>query len=767
MIPMHSAHRPPTSSMTRNSAPLRSLVYAAGLTLVLVPTISAQSVGLPTPRLLTTVPMGGQVGTQVEVTISGEFLEEATLLTFSDPRLTAEPVRDAAGAVVPNRYLVTIAEDCPVGLHEARLMTRFGLSSCRIFSVGTLQELQQARPNTTLETAMPLAIDSICNSSMTNKAIDYYSFTGRQGQRIVVDCATRGIDSKLDATLIIADAQGRDLLVERRGGALDFTVPEDGTYIIKVHELTYQGGNERFYRLAVQELPAAVPIVRLPSTRPVNGFSWPPVGLPEQALLQEQEPNDPAQPQQITLPCDIAGSFYPAADVDTFEFEAKAGQVWWVEVASERFGRPTDPAVVVQLVKTNGEEVELVDIAEFGEIPSPVKVSTNHYAYDGPPYNAGTADVLGKLEIKEDGRYRLQISDRFGGTRDDPQNIYRLVVREATPDFALVAWALHMELRNGDRNALSKPVSLRGGATMALEVVVLRRDGFNGEIELFMENLPEGMHAQGIKIPAGQGRGIMLITADQEAPNGFSSARFFGRATIDGESVERPCHLASMAWPIPDHWQQIPKPRLLEDVPVSISGHEFAPISISGPQGVVLEATEGTKLTVPLSLVRRSEFSGGKMKLRAFGAPFDRMPQVDLDLTQEEATIELDLAALKPAPGEYVIAFYGGAVVKYQHRPDLVTAAEAAHQQAEQKLKELEAEVTRLDELAKTATEAEQANLEETRKRVAAEREAAEAALKAAADQLKKATDAARARDIAEIIVTQPIPVKILPQESK
>ncbi len=117
---------------------------------------------------------------------------------------------------------------------------------------------------------------------------------------------------------------------------------------------------------------------------------------------------------------------------------------------------------------------------ELSDIPSPVKLSSNGYAYDGPPYNAGSSDILGKLVIKEDGLYRLQLSDLFGGTRSEPGNVYRLIVRKAAPDFALVAWALHMELRNGDRNALSKPISLRGGATMALEVVAFRRDGFDG-----------------------------------------------------------------------------------------------------------------------------------------------------------------------------------------------------------------------------------------------------------------------------------------------
>ena len=75
-----------------------------------------------------------------------------------------------------------------------------------------------------------------------------------------------------------------------------------------------------------------------------------------------------------------------------------------------------------------------------------------------------------------------------------------------------------METRNGDRAALSKPIALRGGGTMALEVVAVRRDGFDGEIELAMEDLPEGVTATGLKIPAGKNRGIMLITAAEDAP---------------------------------------------------------------------------------------------------------------------------------------------------------------------------------------------------------------------------------------------------------
>src|SRR5690606_11969491 len=153
------------------------------------------------------------------------------------------------------------------------------------------------------------------------------------------------------------------------------------------------------------------------------------------------EPNNAhAQAQQITLPCDISGSFAPAADVDTFEFTATKGEVWWVEVASERLGRPTDPAIVVQHVSGEGENETLTDVVELTDIASPLKVSSNGYSYDGPPYNVGSTDILGKLEIAADGVHRLQLHDLFGGTRSDPANVYRLIIRKAQPDFALAAW---------------------------------------------------------------------------------------------------------------------------------------------------------------------------------------------------------------------------------------------------------------------------------------------------------------------------------------
>ena len=716
-------------------------------------TAQAQLVCLPAPRLLTTMPMGGQAGTTFEVTISGEDIEDADELSFSHPGITAVPSVDKDGLPVPNKYTITIAQDFPLGIHEARVMTRLGVSSCRAFNVGRLPETSQTAANTTLETAKKLELNSICNAVMSRQKIDHYTFEAGKDQRVIVDCAAKGIDSKLDPVVIIADERGMDLVVERRGGMLDFKVPESGKYVIKVHGLTYDGGPFHFYRLAVKNVARDEIVPRMPSIKEVSAFSWPPAGLTDETLKPETEPNNArAEAQKITLPCDISGSFFPAADVDTFEFTAKKGEVWWVEVASERLGRPTDPSIVVQHVSGTGSELKITDLVELSDIPSPVKVSSNGYSYNGPPYNAGSSDIIGKVEIKQDGVHHLQIRDLFGGTRNDAKNIYRLVIRKAAPDFALVGWALHMNLRNGDRNALSKPIALRGGATMPLEVVVVRRDGFDGEIELFMENLPEGVTATGLKIGKGKSRGTMLISAAAGAPRGLTSAKFFGRATINDQVVTRPCALASMQWPVKNAWSEVPSPRLMADVPVSVCTSEQAPITIAPAEEKVWEVTAGEKLTIPLKHDRRSEFSGANITLNTYGEGFDRNKAFDAPLKADASEAVLDLATLKTPLGEYKIAFGGYAVVKYRDNPNAVALAETELKQAQQAATTLAAEAEKLQKQGDAAA-----------KEAVAKAKTAQAAVTKADKQLQRAAAKAKPKDIVDIIFSRPISIRVNP----
>lgn len=731
--------------------------------------LMAQSVCLPAPRLMTTLPMGAKQGTSVDVRITGQNAENVTTLIFSEKKLAAIPKTNAAGKPVPNTFVVSVQPDCPIGVHEARIVTRLGVSTARAFSVGDLQEVTRSKANTTLETAMSVPVHAVVNAFTTRQSIDYYQFKATKGERLFVECAAQGIDSKLKPVLIIGDAEGADLMVERRGGALDFEVPEDATYTVKIHDLTYNGGKEFFYRLAIRKAAKNELVALQPATRNVSAFSWPPFGQQSDQTISEVEPNNGGTlVQSIALPCDISGSFFPAADVDVFEFDAKKGETWWVEVASERLGRPTDPSVVVQQISKKSEtgkdgNEQATDIAVLTDILSPVKVSSNGYSYDGPPYNAGSSDVLGSFTAKADGRHRILVSDLFGGTRNDRRNVYRLIVRKAKPDFAVVGWSLHMNLRNGDRNALSKPLALRRGAAMIIEVVAVRRDGFNGVIDLKLENLPPGVSAAGVQIPPGATRGYMVVNADAKAPSGFRLARFYATGEIEGKKVERTCHWASMRWPVPNAWSEIPNPRLIGDLPVSVSESEYAPLSLVANEDKVWEVNEGGKLVIPVVHNKRLEFSGANITLKTLGHGFNRNASFDASLSAQTTDVTLDLAKIKAKPGEYNIAFYGSAVAKYVYDPAAVQRVENSVNEVKQQKTEAEAKVAKLKSDVQTSKNNQKEKLQMDLD--AATRELAELTKKVSiAEKVLTGTKAkAKPKDIVDIVVSKPIKIRVHP----
>ena len=301
---------------------------------------------------------------------------------------------------------------------------------------------------------------------------------------------------------------------------------------------------------------------------------------------------------------------------------------------------------------------------------------------------------------------------------------------------------------------------------MAIEVVAIRRDGFDGEIQLAMDNLPDGVKASGLTIPAGKSRGILLVTADEGAPRGVSLAEFTGSAQIGEERVTRKCHLASMAWPVPNHWSEVPSPRLLADVLVSVGGDEPAPISITPHKDKIFEAAEGEKLTIPLIHMRRGQFSGSIMAAQTLGAGFEKH-KFELPLDKDKSDTVLDLAALKTPPGDYLIAFYGGAVAKYQHHPQGVAKAKAALDLANAALLANKTELAELKAKLDTAPGEEKSMLLKSIAELTEKEKTEAARVKSGSARVSAATSAAKQKDIVDIVVSEPIRIRVHPREAK
>jgi hypothetical protein len=205
----------------------------------------------------------------------------------------------------------------------------------------------------------------------------------------------------------------------------------------------------------------------------------------------------------------------------------------------------------------------------------------------------------------------------------------------------------------------------------------------------------------------------------------------------------------------------------MADVPVSVSGFEFAPLTISPPTKEPFTVVAGQKLTIPLLHKLRSEFSAATLQLKTMGVFFERNPAFDVQITPEGSQAVLDTAAIKPPPGDYRIAFYGGAVAKYRRYPEGIALAEVAVRKAEQELQTADAELKKLTEAAQVASPENQAAADQAVEAARTKQKMAAGAVAMAAEQVKKATAAANPTDIVDIVVTEPIAIRVLPAEKK
>src|SRR5687767_7310052 len=142
---------------------------------------------IPQPRLNAVFPIGGKVGTELELKFTGEALEGAQQLVFTHPSITAAPVMTAPDRFYPqprpaeNRFTVRVGPDVPPGFYEVRVANRLGLSNARGFVVGDLPEVVETSPNQDTKTATEIAVNSVVNGTCNERSFDYFSFKAAKG----------------------------------------------------------------------------------------------------------------------------------------------------------------------------------------------------------------------------------------------------------------------------------------------------------------------------------------------------------------------------------------------------------------------------------------------------------------------------------------------------------------------------------------------------------------------------------------------------------
>jgi len=531
------------------------------------------------------VPARGMAGESQSV---GRLTPDATnpQWTAEDEQMVAEIKKKLANP--PNRQgnpviaetvtiEVTMAPDTEPGERELRLGTPSGLSNPLVFCVGQLAEFSEkeskssttpglgSRPAGSLagagpapaqpEPGMSITLPAIVNGQILPGDVDRFRFEARKGQQLVIAASARelipyladAVPGWFQATLALYDTDGKELAYDddyrfHPDPVLFYEIPRDGEYLIEIRDAIYRGREDFVYRIAVGELPFVTSIFPLGGTAgaqttiEADGWNLPEAELTPQAkdkgpgvypvsasckgLISnpvpfavdtlpeclEQEPNnEQANAQQVTPPLIVNGRIDQPGDVDLFRFEGRAGDEIVAEVYARRLDSPLDSTL--KLTDATGRQIAFNDDHE----DKAAGLTTHH------------ADSLLSATLPADGTYYLALGD--AQHKGGPAYGYRLRISPPQPDFGL--------------RVVPSSINVRAGATAALTVYALRKDGFSDEIALTLKDAPSGFTLSGGRVPAGQDQAKVTLKAPPTPTKEPLNLCVEGRAVIQGRQIVR------------------------------------------------------------------------------------------------------------------------------------------------------------------------------------------------------------------------------------
>jgi hypothetical protein len=703
-----------------------------------------QGPGLPQPRLTVVSPNGAKAGTTVVVNVTGSDSEEPTGLIFSHPGIKAEEMPDPPpdpkqpqpqpkgkrmqqGPVITHQYKITVAPDVPVGMHDLRLVNKFGVSNPRVFVVGDLNEVNEKEPNNDIEQAQPVDLNTTVNGVINAPTdVDYYVFKGQKGQKVVASCQTSSIESRANPVIEVFQ-KGRDnLLVANRDyhehdAVLDLVLPEDGEYLVRVSQFTHlTGGVDHHYRLSITTAPwidAVVPPVvepgksvqltvygrNLPGGQPDPGSTVPGSAGLEKVVVPF---NAPADPMAATR---LAYSGYltpPASGLDGLDFRLKnaagSSNAYLLTI-----GR--NPVVLDNNTNLTREAAQAVPVPS--EVAGRLDRAHPHawYTFDLKKSEAYSIELIGdRMGSPIDFAFSLFTPDGKPAAPeqdDDPETLSanQLFTRSSDParlpfrpqadgKYLLMVKSQESPNRAGPRQvyrlritpeqhdfrlvAMSpSPVfpetaTARQGCQEEISVYVWRRDGFNGEIALSVEGLPPSVVCPPQSIAPGVKHAALVLKTDPAAAAWTGEIKIKGTATINGQPVVREARAATITWSGNPQQANVPTFTRL-DRGLYLAVREKGPFNVTLGAPDKPAATQGDKIAIPVSIERLWPDAKNPVTVVAVGLPTG----VQFNNNNQPMAVAGDKGSLvltvqpNAQPGTFTVVFRGTTQLQYAKDP--------------------------------------------------------------------------------------------------
>ena len=465
---------------------------------------------------------------------------------------------------------ITVAPDAKPGKREIRVITKRGVSNPLPFYVGQVPEVarkpmkacqlpvlgkeslaQRKRPLE--EEEMRITAPCTVNGQVAPGEVNRYRFPATKGQHLVVSAKTRelapyvadAVPGWFQAVLKLRDSNGNEL-GHSDGFRFDpnpliyFDVPEDGEYLLSIHEALFRGRESFVYRVTIGELPWVNSIFPLggrvgepvkiemegwnlqkatlspPAKDAKPGTHWltatdgkfvsdpVPFALDTLSECVEQEPNDdPAKAQKVALPIIVNGRVDRPGDWDVFQVEGKAGEMIVAEVLARRLGSPLDS--FLKVTAADGKVIAMND----DHFDAGSGLSTHH------------ADSYLMVKLPADGKYFIHLGDTTG--HGGKEYAYRLRISPPQPDFTL--------------RLVPSRICIPGNGAASVTIYALRKDGFDGPIKLSVKDPPKGLESPGATLEAKKEAAALSVKTTLTALDKPVNLTVVGSAKIGDRDV--------------------------------------------------------------------------------------------------------------------------------------------------------------------------------------------------------------------------------------
>ncbi len=525
--------------------------------------VSSASAQTSYPMIMSVSPVAAQVGQTSEHTLESRYsMYGAYRVLISGAGVTGEIATkmelDKDGkepSLTKIKLKFTVADIALPGVREFRIVGPTGASTLGQIVITKDPVLVEDPKNDDASTAQEITVPcNVCGTVEKVEDVDFYRFKIDQPTTLSFHCQAMRLQDKIhdlqthvDPIITVRDAQTNSTLASVDNSyAADPVLTREfraGEYLLEVRDVRYSGNRYWNYSIEVNDRPfvshvypsavakgQAVDLQLVGHHLPVaKTVAWQApikfgprtisVSLPLEsgpsnpvavvlsdlpvALESEDENNLPGKAQAVSWPGAVSGRIESEADIDCYTFETRKGDRISIEVQARRNWSGLDS--IIRILNADGKPLTENDDLRL--------------------WNRMTVQdsQIENWTVPADGNYIVEIRDVH--LRGGNEFVYLLELTQAQPYFELVL--------DSDKSWLTP------GTSAALFVRCVRRNGFDGEIQLHADGLPEGVTATCGRILPGKGvDGCIILEAAGDARMNASNIHVWGTASVADASSD-------------------------------------------------------------------------------------------------------------------------------------------------------------------------------------------------------------------------------------